>query len=179
MPFSLGVVKESEGDADIGDGSGLVCTCEGRSESVSTKKHRFLYPGGKEKREKLLGRSRSQSITQILPRSRTPSVRDHGGYPGTRTSLASDAIQFRPGVPPMLPPCPIHADGILVIPESIKVLFSGLGLNEEEGVGVWLDEEVTNVRKRREEVRRRYEERMEYLKVKVKGAELREKLTRK
>lgn len=79
----------------------------------------------------------------------------------------------------MLPPCPIHADGILVIPESIKVLFSGLGLNEEEGVGVWLDEEVTNVRKRREEVRRRYEERMEYLKVKVKGAELREKLTRK
>ncbi|TFK74092.1 hypothetical protein BDN72DRAFT_893323 [Pluteus cervinus] len=72
--------------------------------------------------------------------------------------------------------CPLH---IPEIPSEMVMLFSGLGLSEEQGLGIWLDHEVVAVRRRKEEVRRRYDERMEYLRVKMKGAELREKLMRK
>ena len=56
----------------------------------------------------------------------------------------------------------------------------GLGLRREDGEEVEAAaKEVADVRRRRAEVVGRYEERLEYLRAKLKGAELHEKLLRK
>jgi len=49
----------------------------------------------------------------------------------------------------------------------------GLGINEDG------DAEMADIRRRREEVTRRYESRLEYLRARLKSAELHEKLLKK
>ena len=63
------------------------------------------------------------------------------------------------------------------VPEDELVSASGtiksLRVNEE------LESEMDDIRRRREEVSRRYDARLEYLRAKLKGAQLHERLMRK
>ncbi|KAJ3767632.1 hypothetical protein FB446DRAFT_707654 [Lentinula raphanica] len=60
------------------------------------------------------------------------------------------------------------------VPEDENVDHVGLGPGSEE-----MDEEIRAIRKKKQDVSRRYEERLEYLRAKLKGAQLHEKLMKK
>lgn len=65
------------------------------------------------------------------------------------------------------------------VPEDEVKSVSSRSVKQPEEVDHALEEEMTDIRRRREEVSMRYEARLEYLRAKLKGAQLHEKLMKK
>lgn len=107
------------------------------------------------------------------------------------SSLASDKRVARPNVPPPVPAIPSVYGGLTVASRSnISLTRSHLTnvIHEDEATSLSdtvrveeedFNHEMDDIRRRREEVSQRYDARLEYLRAKLKGAQLHEKLLKK
>jgi len=156
-------------------------TSIGTTPSVSASLARSVY-SSKKPRPKI-------SIPSSLaanPNSRPASLH-------RKNSSSSVTSEWRPGRSTNAPPVPALPNGLLknanvstvslgrsvnqmnTVPEDEQSLVSAntARLDEDE------DQDMEDIRRRREEVRQRYDARLEYLRARLKGAQLHEKLMRK
>lgn len=98
-----------------------------------------------------------------------------------KRSMSSLSSRAR-AVPPSTPPALAHARlGELGSVSSVNLarLQSSMSTMDEDPEMNALETELFDIRRRRQEVTARYQDRLEYLRAQLKGAELREKLLRK
>ena len=155
-------------------------TSIGTTPSVSASLARSVY-SSKKPRPKI-----------SIPSSLAANPNSRPGSLHRKNSSSSVTSEWRPGRSTNAPPVPALPNGLLknanastvslgrsvnqmntVLEDEQSLSANTVRLDEDE------DQDMDDIRRRREEVRQRYDARLEYLRARLKGAQLHEKLMRK
>lgn len=126
------------------------------------------------------------NVSQPRSHRPNPSLRTPGPLAASAAAIrkrSMSSLSSRARVPPSsTPPALAHARlaelGSVSSVNLVRLQGSMLTMDEDPEMTV-LEAELFDIRRRRQEVTARYQDRLEYLRAQLKGAELREKLLRK
>lgn len=122
------------------------------------------------------------NVSQARSQRPNPSLRIAGGLSAANRKRSMSSLSSRTRVPPSSNSALVHtrlAELGSVSSVNLMRLPGSMSMMDEEPEVTTLEAELFDIRHRRQEVTARYEDRLEYLRAQLKGAELREKLLRK